>query len=251
MSETKEKRGHQSNLYGSVIFPMITTARQFVRSLKRPSTVVYPFEKLEDKASFKGARFFGVDALGEGATIWDNYRGQHSLNVEDCISCGVCERSCPDKAIEMVIDHAISDVNRHPQVDYGRCCFCSLCVDSCPQQCLEMTPVYEIVSYERNGLVTSPAILYENYKKYKHIKKLAIEKPVDNISVNLVPSLCTGCSICEKKCPEHAIKMIDINAKNSKIRRIWKEPVIDNNICVRCGECIESCSKGALLWKEG
>ncbi len=53
----------------------------------------------------------------------------------------------------------------------------------------------------------------------------------------LEPALCNGCAICEKVCFKQAITMVD------------KKPVFDYSECVRCGVCITSCPKDAILQK--
>jgi ferredoxin len=50
-----------------------------------------------------------------------------------------------------------------------------------------------------------------------------------------VAEVCKGCSLCSKKCP--------VNAISGVIKTPYK---IDNEVCVRCGQCIESCKFGAI-----
>ena len=46
--------------------------------------------------------------------------------------------------------------------------------------------------------------------------------------------ICIGCGICAKKCPSHAIEMVE------------KKPVMDGELCLSCGMCLVSCPKGAI-----
>jgi len=51
-----------------------------------------------------------------------------------------------------------------------------------------------------------------------------------------VQDKCTVCTLCEKKCPTHAIT-VDRKA------RVW---TLDRHLCILCGECVEACAKSAL-----
>jgi len=71
-----------------------------------------------------------------------------------CTACGVCERTCPARAIS--IEAEGKGKERHPvayNVDYGRCMFCRMCVEECPFEALAMTGEYEYAIYDREGLV--------------------------------------------------------------------------------------------------
>ncbi|HYA10998.1 MAG TPA: hypothetical protein VEH10_04950, partial [Thermoplasmata archaeon] len=56
--------------------PMATAARQFVKSLRHPSTIVYPYERLEDPRFRDRVAVEPGKPIGVGQ-IWDNYRGVH------------------------------------------------------------------------------------------------------------------------------------------------------------------------------
>jgi formate hydrogenlyase subunit 6/NADH:ubiquinone oxidoreductase subunit I len=53
-------------------------------------------------------------------------------------------------------------------------------------------------------------------------------------------SKCTVCTLCEKRCPTHALK-VDRKA------RTW---ALDRHLCILCGECVDSCNKAALRLDE-
>ena len=114
----KEKPSDNPVLF--VARPMATAARQFAKSLFRPSTIVYPFERLEDPRFRDRVEVASGKPIGVGH-VWDNYRGVHALNVATCISCNLCAFSCPDLCIEMV--NVAGGDPKHPkkcpEIDYG------------------------------------------------------------------------------------------------------------------------------------
>ncbi len=102
---------------------------------KRRATVKYPDQKLD---------------------LPEVYRGRHIHHIDKCISCGLCARSCPSDAIEMVALEGKDEKKKHPQIDYGKCIFCGLCVDACPSNALEHTSFYHLSTREPASLVLSP-----------------------------------------------------------------------------------------------
>jgi len=52
------------------------------------------------------------------------------------------------------------------------------------------------------------------------------------------PTGCTGCGLCEKRCPVDVITM-DRTSRPGK-------PVIDENLCLGCGVCVRSCPAHAM-----
>src|SRR5579863_8563220 len=156
--------------------PLYTAARQFAKSLIRPSTIIYPYERLEDP-KFRGeVAVASGKPIGVGA-VWDNYRGVHALNIATCISCNLCAFSCPDLCIEMVSvpggdpKHA----KKCPQIDYGKCSYCGFCSDACPEGCLTMTTRYELSVTKRSEMVYTPQHLNEVFKHKLPMNPIRIE----------------------------------------------------------------------------
>lgn len=121
----------------SIVQGHLVTIREF---FKKPVTLQYPEERW---------------ALPEG------YRGHPALLVEPetgrpkCTACGACVRACPNNAIELEGMKA-EDGRRLPskyRLDLTRCLVCNLCVEACPFDALTMSREYELVSYDREGLV--------------------------------------------------------------------------------------------------
>lgn len=87
------------------------------------------------------------------------YRGEHFYNKDKCISCGLCAKICPDRAIEMVEAPEISKEKypkKYPQIDIGKCCFCGFCEDICPKDCLKLTDHFYLSTFDKNSVIKTP-----------------------------------------------------------------------------------------------
>ena len=80
---------------------------------KKPETVLYPFEQKPAPVGLKG----------------------HIVNeVELCILCGICQKTCPAEAI------TVEKKERLWAIDPFLCVQCGACVRACPKDCLIMEP---------------------------------------------------------------------------------------------------------------
>ena len=70
------------------------------------------------------------------AVLPEELRGRVLIDIQKCISCGMCMRKCPAGAI--VVDRGAKSwtINRFA------CVQCATCVDNCPVKCLRMEPQY-------------------------------------------------------------------------------------------------------------
>lgn len=64
-------------------------------------------------------------------------RGHVEINIDDCIMCGMCMRSCPPGAIEVKRAENLWTINRFD------CVQCGYCVEKCPKKCLSIVPGYQ------------------------------------------------------------------------------------------------------------
>ena len=97
---------------------------------KKPFTQQYPFVKVHAP---------------------EGYRGRHIFNPEKCMSCGLCARDCPAKAIELV------DVSgkRMPKFFLDRCIFCYLCAEGCPREAIKLSTDFEMSTTETKDLLVT------------------------------------------------------------------------------------------------
>ncbi len=86
---------------------------------KKPETTRYPYEK---------------------KPVPEGLKGHIENDVENCILCGMCQRTCPTDAIS--VDKAARTWTINP----FRCIQCGSCARACPKKCLSMLPTYTPVS---------------------------------------------------------------------------------------------------------
>jgi formate hydrogenlyase subunit 6/NADH:ubiquinone oxidoreductase subunit I len=84
--------------------------------------------------------------------IPEGFRGRQIFNLGLCISCGLCAKDCPAKAIEMV---DVEDKKR-PLFHLDRCVFCYQCAESCPRNAIESSAIFELASVDKKELVVEP-----------------------------------------------------------------------------------------------
>ncbi len=91
---------------------------------KQPETVKYPFETKPQPMGLKG---------------------HIQIDVESCILCGMCDRSCATGCI--TVDKAA----RTWAIDRLQCVQCGYCITVCPKKCLEMNPNYAPATTEHKA----------------------------------------------------------------------------------------------------
>jgi len=84
----------------------------------------------------------------------EKYRGEPIFNYDTCISCGLCARDCPAKAIEMVTVNG----KRRPQVSLSKCVFCYQCAETCPKKCISYSNRFELATTDKSDLVIKPKV---------------------------------------------------------------------------------------------
>ena len=91
-----------------------------------------------------------------------------------------------------------------------------------------------------NPVLTTIKYFKDEYLAHINEKKCPAKKCTALISYNIDETLCKGCSLCSKKCPNKAIS-----------GELKKPFTINNELCIRCGQCIASCKFGAIKIESG
>ncbi len=100
---------------------------------KKPATSKYPFVKAE---------------------VPEGFRGKQVYDANLCISCGLCSRDCPAKAIEMVEVEG----KRRPLFHLDLCVFCYQCAESCPRNAIKSSAFFELAAINKSDLVVKPEV---------------------------------------------------------------------------------------------
>ena len=180
------------------------------------------------------------------AAVADN----HVKNeIEKCLFCGKCEKTCPVDAI------TIDRRNRTWTIDRNKCITCGTCALDCPAKCLSLEDTWgegenkaAVTTYQGKVLTRRPRVRPAPPAKPAESAKVApAPEPVKDVPQSENPhhvkntiEKCLFCGRCEHSCPMQAIT---IDRKTRK----W---TIDREKCVACGVCAENCPAKCLTMKE-
>ena len=67
---------------------------------------------------------------------FEKTRGALEIDISLCIFCGICKKRCPSKALDVIKEDKIWEIERL------RCISCGYCVECCPKKCLKMNNNY-------------------------------------------------------------------------------------------------------------
>jgi len=87
-----------------------------------------------------------------------------------------------------------------------------------------------------NPVLTTIRYFRNEYEAHIKNKKCPAKECVDLLTYSIDADKCKGCTLCAKKCPAKAIS-----------GEVKKAHIIDDNICIRCGQCVNSCRFGAII----
>lgn len=98
-------------------------------------------------------------------------RGHIEIEIDKCISCGMCVRSCPTGTLEVSRENGTWSINRFD------CIACGYCVVKCPPKCLSMVEGYQTVGPEKDRATytKSPEVMEAERKKKEEAAKKAAE----------------------------------------------------------------------------
>ncbi len=101
----------------------------------------------------------------EPATYPEGSRGHVDIDIDNCISCGMCTRACPSNALSVDKMKGTWTINRFD------CVACGFCVEKCPKKCLSMVIGYETPNNTKSEAVyqKSPEVLEREAKQRAEI----------------------------------------------------------------------------------
>ncbi|MEN8257843.1 MAG: NADH-quinone oxidoreductase subunit I [Thermodesulfobacteriota bacterium] len=115
----------------SLLVGLSITQKEF---FKKPVTLQYPWESLEMTPLYRGHIQLVKDEES------DTHR---------CISCGMCQRSCPSNCITVKGEKqegVKGKVLVKYDLDFTKCSLCGQCINSCPTTAIEFSKEYNLAS---------------------------------------------------------------------------------------------------------
>ncbi|MEE1085608.1 MAG: NADH-quinone oxidoreductase subunit NuoF [Schaedlerella sp.] len=87
-----------------------------------------------------------------------------------------------------------------------------------------------------NPVLTTIRYFRDEYEAHINEKKCPAKECVDLLTYSIEADKCRGCTLCARKCP--------VNAISGEVK---KPHVINPDVCIRCGQCMNSCRFKAII----
>jgi NADP-reducing hydrogenase subunit HndC len=87
-----------------------------------------------------------------------------------------------------------------------------------------------------NPVLSTMRYFRDEYEAHVKDKKCPAHVCKDLMSIYILPDKCKGYTLCSRVCP--------VNAIAGKVKETH---VIDQDICIKCGACMEKCKFGAIV----
>ncbi len=212
-----------------------------------------------------------------------------SINKEQCVTCGMCEKNCPSGCIN----------SKEKNIDNETCVRCLKCLGVCPKGGIKLDKVEkqeaeEKFSLKRRQLIIGTAVIAVFGSMIKTglvLKDKLVEKvkdiilPAGAVDKDRLANKCLNCNLCVQNCPNKILVKTDENfpavhidySKGKKlckfdchkcgevcpsgaIKRLTLEQKQNTRIgmamiiedkCKHCNACVSACPKGAIIKVEG
>ncbi len=87
-----------------------------------------------------------------------------------------------------------------------------------------------------NPVLTTIQYFRNEYEAHINDKKCPSKECVNLLTYSIDEAKCTGCTLCARKCPANAISGM-----------VKYAHTIDNDACIRCGQCVSTCRFDAII----
>ena len=160
------------------------------------------------------------------------------LNKLTCIKCDVCHCVCPKEAVLVIRDEEGVRID----IDEKKCVLCEVCSHFCPVHAIsiEYNNKSKSILLENQGLLPFPSrISIDTSRCPSHCSKNPEGahrwcRREDRIIDNTYEDCPKFCFVCVENCPREAIEVKD------------DSPEPDEDICLACYHCLDSCEYGAI-----
>ena len=161
-------------------------------------------------------------------------RGHIEIDIDDCILCGLCSRSCPSGAL--TVDRAAGKWS----IDRFDCVQCGYCVEKCPKSCLSIVPGYQEPLPNKTVDVFEKPVAAASKDGTGDGAQTSGGDSAQTFGGGNFPQadldVCVFCTLCARKCPAEAITV-------DRAEKKWE---LDRDACLSCGLCAQSCPKKCI-----
>lgn len=185
-------------------------------------------------AAAEGAAAAGPVAATAATADFDNDQ-EVKIYADNCRGCTACARACPVGAIK-------GEVKKPHEIAQDECIRCGACFETCKFNAI----------YQGDILPEKPAAPAKKAPAAKPAAaaagagaaaaaagpelRTAQNSEFDpDLAVRIFADKCKGCTACARQCPVSAIS-----------GEVKKPHEIDQDTCIRCGACFDTCKFGAI-----